>query len=368
VRRNEVRCSARGGAAGRSLTTAAAWKFNTLAGAAPGIDNMLLVGDIGGTKTVLSAYVHSADGLKSVREEVYPSGAHRSLEEIMRKFLDAGEGESYEAWCFGVAGPVREGKCRVTNVPWVMDEPSLTAACGARRGKLLNDLEAMAYGMLFVPSDKFEVLNPGTECKGGHAAIVAAGTGLGEAFLCWDGEKYHPMASEGGHADFAPRNEVEFGLWEFLSDLHGPHVSYERILSGNGFHDVFTYLRRTGKYAESPELAKRLAAESANPVISELGLSKACPLCVATLELFCEIYGAEAGNCALKCVGLGGVFIGGGIGPKLRSVMTGGAFMRGFLDKGRFAGHLKNIPVRMSLDTRTPLLGAANYALRLALL
>ncbi len=140
--------------------------FGTLAGAVPGIDDMLLVGDIGGTKTVLSAYVHSADGLKSVREEVYPSGAHRSLEEIMRKFLDAGEGESYEAWCFGVAGPVREGKCRVTNLPWVMDEPSLTAACGARRGKLLNDLEAMAYGMLFVPSDKFEVLNPGTECKG----------------------------------------------------------------------------------------------------------------------------------------------------------------------------------------------------------
>ncbi len=132
------------------------------------------------------------------------------------------------------------------------------------------------------------------------------------------------MASEGGHADFAPRNELEFGLWEFLSDLHGPHVSYERILSGNGFHDVFTYLRRTGKYAESPELAKRLAAENANPVISELGLSRACPLCAATLELFCEIYGAEAGNCALKCVGLGGVFIGGGIGPKLKSVMTGG--------------------------------------------
>ena len=330
---------------------------------------MLLVGDIGGTKTLLETWAAEPGGrVVPVRQQSFPSGEYRSLEEIIARYRTAAPGEKFEACCFGVAGPIREGRCKVTNLPWEMEEASLAAACGAGRVKLLNDLEAMAYGMLFVAADKFVTLNEAASVRGGHCAVIAAGTGLGEAFLAWDGVAYHPMASEGGHADFGPRTELEIGLWRFLQGKYGSHVSYERILSGAGFYDLFLFLRSTGEFRETEELTRRLEQGEPQPVISELGLAGRDPLCAKTVELFCEIYGAEAGNLALKCVGLGGVFIGGGIGPRLRSAMTGGAFLRGFLDKGRFSNHLRSVPVRMSLDPQTPLLGAANYALRLSLI
>lgn len=330
---------------------------------------MLLVGDIGGTKTLLETWAAEPGGrVVPARQQSFPSGGFRSLEEIIAQYREAAPRETFEACCFGVAGPIREGRCKVTNLPWEMEEASLAAACGAARAKLLNDLEAMAYGMLFVAPDKFVTLNPVTPVRGGHCAVIAAGTGLGEAFLAWDGMAYHPMASEGGHADFAPRNDLEIGLWRFLQAKFGPHVSYERILSGAGFYDLFLYLQSTGQFDGTDELSRRLETEEPQPVISELGLSGRDPLCAKTVDLFCEIYGAEAGNLALKCVGLGGVFIGGGIGPRLRSAMSGGAFLRGFLDKGRFSNHLRSVPVRMTLDPQTPLLGAANYALRLSLI
>ena len=329
---------------------------------------MLLVGDIGGTKTLLATFRADAAGLTLVRRESYSSGAHRSLEEIIARYRASLPGEAFEACCFGVAGPIREGRCKVTNLPWEMDEASLAVACGAKRGKLLNDLEAMAYGMLFVQPHKLLSLNAGTTVRGGHCAVIAAGTGLGEAFLTWDGEQYHPMASEGGHTDFGPRNDLEIDLLKFLQARYGSHVSYERILSGAGFHDLFQFLRSTGQYVPTDELLRRLESEEPQPVISELGLAGRDPLCAKTVDLFCEIYGAEAGNLALKCVGLGGVFLGGGIGPRLQAAMTGGAFLRGFCDKGRFSNHMRTLPVRMTLDPETPLLGAANYALRLSLL
>lgn len=329
---------------------------------------MLLVGDIGGTKSLLETWAAEPGGrIAPVRQHSFPSAAHGSLEEIIARYRAMAPNETFEACCFGVAGPIREGRCKVTNLPWEMEEARLAAACGAARAKLLNDLEAMAYGMLSVAPDKFVTLNEARAVPGGHCAVLAAGTGLGEAFLAWDGRAYNPVASEGGHADFAPRNELEIGLFRFLQGKYGAHVSYERILSGTGFHDLFLFLRSTREFPETEELARRLESGEPQPVISELGLSGRDPLCAKTVDMFCEIYGAEAGNLALKCVGLGGVFIGGGIGPKLRSAMSGGAFVRGFLDKGRFSNHLRSVPVRMSLDPQTPLLGAAHYAFRLSL-
>jgi glucokinase len=329
---------------------------------------MLLVGDIGGTKTLLETWAAGPDGkIAPVRQQSFPSAAHASLEEIIARYRATAPHEKFEACCFGVAGPIREGRCKVTNLPWEMEEANLAAACGASRAKLLNDLEAMAYGMLYVSPDKFVTLNAARAIPGGHCAVLAAGTGLGQAFLAWDGRAYNPVASEGGHADFAPRSELEVGLWRFLQGKYGSHVSYERILSGTGFHDLFLFLKSTGEFPATDELARRLESGEPQPVISELGLSGRDPLCAKTVDLFCEIYGAEAGNLALKCVGLGGVFVGGGIGPRLRSAMTGGAFLRGFLDKGRFSNHLRSVPVRMTLDPQTPLLGAAHYAFRLSL-
>jgi glucokinase len=325
---------------------------------------MILAGDIGGTKTVLALFDESGGELRLARDGTFPSQAHGSLEEILAKFLAEGEAPRLRAACFGVAGAVIEGKSKTTNLPWQLDEVALARAAGAPRAKLLNDLEAAAYGMLHLRDDELAPLNPdaGPRRKG-NVAVIAAGTGLGEAMLYWDGQKHHPLASEGGHADFAPRTDEEIELFRWLRAKFG-HVSYERILSGPGFRNVFEFLRSTGRYTESAALQEALAAGGdSNVPITRLGVSGEDALCTATVDLVCAIYGAEAGNLALKCLAVGGVFVGGGIAPKLGAVaLRRGHFMDGFTGKGRFATLLKGLPVNVALNPRAPLIGAAHYA------
>jgi glucokinase len=327
---------------------------------------MILAGDIGGTKTVLALFEESGDDLKLVRDGTFPSKQHASLEAILEKFLQEGPKPALKACCFGVAGAVIEGKCKTTNLPWQLDEVDLARAVGAPRAKLLNDLEAAAYGMLFLKADELCVLNPGVQPKRhGNIAVLAAGTGLGEAMLYWDGKHHHPCASEGGHSDFAPRNDREIDLLRYLqAELKG-HVSCERVLSGPGSVNIYRFLRDRGHYPEPPELTARIKAGDLAVVFTQAGLAGEFPICVEALNLFSNIYGAEAGNLALKCMAIGGVFVGGGIAPKMLPILQNGSFLQGFFDKGRFTDLMKSIEVKVALNPRAPLIGAAHYALRL---
>jgi glucokinase len=221
----------------------------------------------------------------------------------------------------------------------------------------------MAWGMLHLPPGDLVALNPdGERGRPGNVAVIAAGTGLGEAMLYWDGSRHHPISSEGGHADFAPRTDLEVDLLRYLRDKYAGHVSYERVLSGAGFFNVYCFLRDRGYYPEAPEVAERFEEENPNVVVTAVGLAGADPLCVRTLELFSTLYGAEAGNLALKCVALGGVYVGGGIAPKLLPALQNGSFLRGFTDKGRFSKLMQTMEVRVSQNPRTPLFGAAQLA------
>jgi glucokinase len=327
---------------------------------------MILAGDIGGTKTVLALFEQAGNELRQLRDATFVSREHRSLEDLLSQFLQEEPSAALQAGCLGVAGPVIEGKCRTTNLPWTLEETALARAIGAPRVKLLNDLEAAAYGMLYLQPEEFSILNPGVQAQHrGNIAVIAAGTGLGEAMLYWDGVQHYPIASEGGHSDFAPRTDQEIELLRYLRAKLGGRVSYERVLSGPGFYDIYLFLRDSGYAVEPPWLAERLKSGDPNATITQIGLAGEEPLCVATLELFCSIYGAEAGNLALKYLAVGGVFVGGGIAPKILPALQRGSFMRSFTDKGRFSDLLKNIEVSVALNPRAPLLGAAHFALRL---
>ncbi|MEW6270397.1 MAG: glucokinase [Thermodesulfobacteriota bacterium] len=325
----------------------------------------ILAGDLGGTKTLLALYRERQERFALLRESVYPSRAHANFEEILDAFLAEGPPEKIDAACFDVAGPVSEGRVRTTNLPWTLDERALAGKLGTPRVKLLNDLEATAYGMLSLPADDLVVLHPGrTPARKGHIAVIAAGTGLGEAYLFFDGTRHHPMASEGGHADFAPRNELEIGLLRHLRDKLKEHVSYERVLSGPGLHAIYEFLRDTG-FAPAPDwLENEIASGDPGAAISQAALTRGEPLASRALDMFCELYGAEAGNMALRGLTFGGVYVGGGIGPKILPRLRE-AFPRGYLDKGRFRHLVEDIPVHLTLEPRTALLGAAHYALRL---
>jgi glucokinase len=265
-----------------------------------------------------------------------------------------------------VAGAVIEGKARTTNLPWQLDEKDLARAIGAPVAKLLNDLEAAAYGMLYLRSDELCILNPGSQPKRkGNVAVIAAGTGLGEAMLYWDGRRHNPLASEGGHADFAPQTDQEIELLRYLRDKYNGHVSFERVLSGPGYMNIYSFLRDRGYYPEPAWLAEKLKTGIPSATITQLGMAGEDPLCVATNDLFTSLYGAEAGNLALKCVAVGGVFVGGGIAPKMLGALQKGNFLRGFTSKGRFSELMKNVEVSVALNPRAPLIGAAHFALRL---
>ena len=318
---------------------------------------MLLAGDVGGTKTAIALF-KEAGGLDLVREAALPSGEFKSLEAVVHRFLGEGPSLRIAAACFGVAGPVVDGRCVTTNLPWEVDEANLARAIPAPRVRLLNDLEAAAYGVLTLPPDKLESLQAGKARKG-NIVLIAAGTGLGEAILAWDGTRHRVIASEGGHADFAPRNDLEIDLLRFLQKEFG-HVSYERVLSGPGLFNIYRFLRDTGQASEPQWLSDRLRRGDPSVVVSEVGLAGEHPLCTTALELFVSIYGAEAGNLALKALAVGGVFVGGGIAPKISAKLADGGFLAAFADKGRYRDLMGSIPVHLVLDPRVPLLGAAH--------
>jgi len=301
-----------------------------------------------------------ARGLRLLRDATLPSADFKSLEAVVRRFLGEGPAPRIAAACFGVAGPVVDGRCVTTNLPWEADEASLAKAIPARRVRLLNDLEAAAYGVLTLPPRALAPIQRG-EARKGNMVLIAAGTGLGEAILLWDGARHRVSASEGGHADFGPRSELEIDLLRFLK-REFDHVSYERVLSGPGLHNIYRFLRGRGHAPEPSWLRDRMEREDPSAVVSEVGLAGGHPLCTTALDLFVSIYGSEAGNLALKALALGGVFIGGGIAPKIRAKLTDGNFLRTFCDKGRYRDLLRSIPVHLVLDPRAPLLGAASVA------
>jgi glucokinase len=324
---------------------------------------MILAGDTGGTKTVLALFDNATERFDLVRDAIFPSQEAPSLEAILTRFL-AGTSTPLQAACFGVPGVVIEGRADTTNLPWHLDEGELARHIGAPRVKLLNDLEAAAYGMLHLPPHELAALNAGVP-RHGNIAVIAAGTGLGEAMLIWDGRHHVPVASEGGHADFAPHTEQELELLRYLRAKFSGHVSYERVLTGPGIHNIYMFLRDTGFAPEPSWLAEQLKSGDPSASIAEIGLAERDPLCVATLDLFSWAYGAEAGNMALRCLAIGGVFVGGGIAPKLLPALRNGRFMQAFTAKGRFADLMHSIPVNVALNPRAPLIGAARYALRL---
>lgn len=321
---------------------------------------MILAGDIGGTKTVLALAHLRAGQVEIVREETFASREYAQFDEVLAVFLERGGRGEVSAVCLGVAGPVREGRCRTTNLPWVLDERELAATVEAPAAKLLNDLEAAAFGMLYLREGEFVVINRGVPTRG-NIAVIAAGTGLGEAILAWDGRRYLPVPSEGGHADFAPRTDREIGLLRFLRTEFG-RVSCERVVSGPGVYHIYRYLLHEGVAQEPSWLRDQIAAGDASAVVTRLGLAKEHPLCVEALELFVSLYGAEAGNLALKGYAIGGVFVGGGIAPKIIGKLKEGAFMAGFTEKGRYHDWLASIPVKVATNPRAPLFGAARYA------
>ena len=322
---------------------------------------MILAGDIGGTKTVIGLFDEAADRLHAVREEKFPSQNYGALEEILDQFLRGGPSPVPRAACFGVAGPVVRGRSEATNLPWVIDSKALERTLGLKGVAVINDLVATAYGIPTLNPEDLYVLNEGRSDPEGNMALIAAGTGLGEALLFWDGQAYRGVASEGGHADLAPRNALEIELLQYLLSRF-QRVSYERVLSGPGIFNIYSFLKQAG-YAEEPHwLAERFQDQDPSPVITEAAKRGECDLCVRTLHLFVSLYGAEAGNLALKAMATGGVYIGGGIAPKIVDQLKDGTFMEAFTDKGRLSPVLERMPVRVILNDKTALLGAARYA------
>jgi glucokinase len=322
---------------------------------------LILAGDIGGTSTRL-AYFDAADGKpKLLAMERFPSREAGSLAELVARFA-ATQGLVAERACFGIAGPVRQGKVRTPNLPWSVEAAELARILNLPVLDLINDLEANAYGIAFLAPEDLSVLNQGTPDPTGPIAVVSAGTGLGEALLYWDGTTYRTLPSEGGHADFAPRNELEAELLLYLRAEHG-RVSTERVVSGTGLRNIYRFLRDGRRLPESPAVAEAMRKEDPSAVITRTALAGVCPLCGQTLDLFVSLYGAEAGNVALRCLATGGVFLGGGIAPKIIERLLGPGFMMAFTAKGRLSTLMEKIPVRVILNDRTAILGACRYAL-----
>lgn len=321
---------------------------------------IVLAGDIGGTKSDLALFEKTPAGPRMVRDATLPSRDFASLELAIERFLDAGPKPQIDAVCLGVAGPVVDGRCQATNLPWVIDEKLLTYAIPSPRVKLLNDLEVAAHGVLGLPEDDLRTLQAGLPRRG-NLVLIAAGTGLGEALIIRDADRRIVIASEGGHGDLAARNELEDDLLQYLRKEFG-RVSYERVLAGAGLFNVYRFLRDTGWAKESPAVAARMQKENPSAIVTELGLAKRDALCDKALDVFVSVYGAEAGNLALKAMAVGGVLVSGGIAPRIIDRIAAGGFVAAFRDKGRLAPLMESLPIHVSLNPRAPLFGAAHVA------
>jgi glucokinase len=321
---------------------------------------MILAGDVGGTKVHLALYDFIDGKLVYSRDQRFAAKEYSGLEEIVKEFLGP---QKVTAACFGVPGPVRNGRLRLTNLPWTLDSHELSVSLGVTHVFLINDLEANGYGVSELTADQIYTLSEGDVSQIGNRALIAAGTGLGEALLIWNGRSHTPYPSEGGHADYAPRNEDEIDLLRFLKQKYNGRISYERVISGMGLTSIYEFLREVRGMEEPPKVAERIAAAAdPNTVITELALAAKSEICEKALDMFVSAYGAEAGNMALKLLSVGGVYVGGGIAPRILEKLKDGTFMKAFTDKGRLSQLLINMPVRVILDSRAALLGAAAYA------
>lgn len=313
---------------------------------------MIVAGDVGGTKTHLAFFKND---LIIQKEKRYASREHADFASILLDFLN---GEKVRAVCIGVAGPVKNGVCHTTNLPWILDQKELSKKTGIEFVFLLNDLEANAHGISALSPKDLVVLQQGKAVEG-NQALISAGTGLGEAGLYWNGKEHTPFACEGGHTDFGPTNPLERDLLLYLTKKL-PRVSYERVLSGSGTYELYQFLADTG--IEKREDEVELAKERIPQKISELALAKKSRICERVLEMFSHIYGAEAGNLALKMYATAGIYIGGGIAPKILPFLKQDCFLEGFTNKGRFKSFMEDIPISVILQEDAALLGAARFA------
>lgn len=322
---------------------------------------MILAGDVGGTKTRLALYEPGASVREPVLERRLPSREHATLEALVQEFLAGAPARPGRA-VLGIAGPVVGQRVEATNLPWRIDAEELSAAIGGAPVLLVNDLEATGWGLPLLDAGEVETLHPGAP-QPGNRALIAAGTGLGEALLVREGRSWRPCPSEGGHTDFGPRDALEDELLRWLRERYG-RVSYERILSGPGLADLYRFLAATGRGTASPDVAARFAtAEDPGAVVSEAALYGSCGRARLALERFVSIYGAEAGNLALKALAVDGVYLGGGIAPRILPFLRAGGFFEAFRDKGRLTPVLARIPVTLLRDDRAALWGAARLAL-----
>ena len=320
---------------------------------------MILAGDVGGTKVDLALYDFVDGNLKHSRDKQYPAKEYSGLEEIVKEFIVS---EKVTAACFGVPGPVRDGRLRLTNLPWTLDSRELANDLKIDYVFLINDLQANGYGIAELSADQVYTLSEGDPRQMGNRALISGGTGLGECFMIWDGRDYVPYPSEGGHTDYAPRNEDEIDLLRFLKQKYSGRISTERVVSGQGLTNCYEFLREVRGMDEPAALAERMAAEDPNAVITELAIAAKSEICEKALDMFVSAYGAEAGNLALKILSVGGLYVGGGIAPRILEKLKDGTFMKAFTDKGRLSQLLVNTPVRVILESRTALMGAAAYA------
>jgi glucokinase len=338
---------------------------------------MLLAGDIGGTKTEVAIFSPDGGPRKPLARKVFPSGEYASLEAILHEFL-AGDaaGFTVDRVCIAAAGPVIAGRAKITNLPWSVDIQDLQRELKLppEQVTLINDLQAIALAVPVLTGEELSSLNEGEAIGRGAIAVIAPGTGMGMAFLTWNGTRYVAHASEGGHADFAPGSAQEIALFQYLQKRY-QHVSVERVCSGRGLPNIYDYLRDSGYAPETPAVAAALAsAEDRAPIIVEHALNSiyskspddtnSCPLCTATLDIFVAVFGAAAGNLALNVLSTGGVYLAGGIPPRILPVLQNGRFMQAFLRKGRLSDLLSHLPVRVILS-RAALLGAAEHGLGL---
>jgi len=318
---------------------------------------MILAGDVGGTKTRLALFETESPGRLRARDErTYPSREHRDLQEIVARYQREVPAPIERA-AFGVAGPVKDGVCVTTNLPWVVEAKSLAALLRLPVAGLLNDLEANAWGLGELGDEDTLTLQAGGTVRAGNSAIIAAGTGLGEAGLFWNGRRHIPFATEGGHADFAPRSTIEDELLIHLRARFG-RVSWERVVSGPGLVEIHDFLAGHPAGAVEANLGEDRAA-----TISHAALAGTSEVASRALHLFVSMYGAEAGNLALKTLSTAGMYIGGGIAPRIVDRLRTGTFLEAFLDKGRMRPLLEAMPVRVVLNDRTALLGAARQAI-----
>ncbi len=320
---------------------------------------MILAGDVGGTK-VRVALFKEKKGITCIDEEKFASSKFPTLSALLKTFLSHESRKNISAACFGIAGPIRNGVCKATNLPWEISAKVLEKDLNIPKVDLINDLEANAWGLRCLSSQEFATINVGQVIEG-NQALISPGTGLGEAGIYWDGRTHHPFSSEGGHCDFSPVTEEQIDLLHYLRQQFR-HVSFERLLSGPGLHSLYRFLIDTKREKEESSIASLMRQNAPQHVITEKGISGECQACVRACRLFASVLGSEAGNLALKVLAMGGIFIGGGIVPHILPFLKEDQFMKAFADKGRLSAILSKIPVKVVLNEKTALLGAAQFA------